>query len=251
MLITFTTANPLLIILSQEQINADNDEIMEYEEENLLRGNGENEADDNEESICPGQEGCKRIVGLSLIQQARPRTGRAGSLTHQPPGPLTDSLKLSPCILTCTSSPHPTSLPPSSTTTTAIPTSLYSSSALPHSFSTLNSSYTTTNPSSSNCTDSSPPSTPSTSLQLIYMKKFPPVTNHSSIIHLAPLSSKPLPVMAPFHLSQDSLSHQTHMRDSPGPVLGNWMMLLLNSEQQYAKYMLTTIRDWLKWNKPK
>ena len=161
MLITFTTANPLLIILSQEQVNAANDELMDYEEENLLRDNGENEADDNEESICPGQEGYKRIVGLSLIHQTRPRAGRAESLTHQPPGPSNNSLKLSPCILTCTSSPHPTSLPPSSTTTTTIPTSLYSSSAPPHS-STLNSSHTTTNPSSSssNTTDSSPPSTP-------------------------------------------------------------------------------------------
>ena len=160
MLITFTTANPLLIILSQEQVNAVNDELMDYEEENLLRDNGD-EADDNEESICPGQEGYKRIVGLSLIHQTRPRAGRAESLTHQPPGPSNNSLKLSPCVLTCTSSPHPTSLPPSSTTTTTIPTSLYSSSVPPHS-STLNSSHTTTNPSSSssNTTDSSPPSTP-------------------------------------------------------------------------------------------
>ncbi len=153
MLITFTTANPLLIILSQEQVNAVNDELMDYEEENLLRDNGD-EADDNEESICPGQEGYKRIVGLSLIHQTRPRAGRAESITHQPPGPINNSLKLSPCVLTCTSSPHPTSLPPSSTTTTTIPTSIYSSSAPPHS-STLNSSHTTTNPSSSssNTTD--------------------------------------------------------------------------------------------------
>ncbi len=46
MLITFTTGNPLLIILSQEQVKAANDELMDYEEENLLRHDGENEADD-------------------------------------------------------------------------------------------------------------------------------------------------------------------------------------------------------------
>ncbi len=108
MLMTFTTASPQLIIISEDQLNTDNDEIMEYGEENLLQDNGENEADDSKETICLGQEGCKRIVVLSLIHQAKPRTGRAGSLTHQPPRSLTDSLKLSPCILTCTSSPHPT-----------------------------------------------------------------------------------------------------------------------------------------------
>ncbi len=125
---------------------------MDYEEENNLL---QEDKEENEKRISPGQKPRKRIVGLSLVEQTRPRVDMAGSLTT----PLHTPLHLSPSIFTCTAPTHPTALPLSSTTATTISTSLNLPSSTPHS---STSSYTTSiNPSSStSTTDSSQSSTP-------------------------------------------------------------------------------------------
>ncbi len=189
---------------------------MDYEEENNLL---QEDKEEDEERICPGQKPRKRIVGLRLLDQTRPRLDMAGSLTtllHTP-------LHLSPSIFTFTAPNHPTALPLSYTTTTTISAFLNLPSSTLHSSSS--SSYTTTlNPSSSTSTTNfSQPST----LFLIF-----PVHLHeelSSCYQSFLYHSSRTPIFETFATDGPfppitKFTFSNPHEGLPVPALSNWMM---------------------------